>query len=138
MARWLVLTLAGVGLFALMPGPLAGPTSARWLASLSPMQVLAAVMIALAWLLFAWHILQARHLWLRDGVGLALAASAALALVACVVAFVIGVAASMVGALIVATGLNIALCARIDALTRRGPLPPRRRRRTVRPAPAAQ
>lgn len=117
MARWLVLTLAGVGLFALIPGSsFAAPgfTSTRWLLALHPVQFGAVVMMALAWVLFVVHLALLAGPWLRDPVSLVLAALALASVAGCVLAFVSGPPSSVVGSFLVSLGLHIALCVRID------------------------
>ncbi len=136
MARWLVLTLAGVGLFALVPGSsFAAPgfASTRWLLALHPVQLAALVMMALAWLLFVVHVGQLGEQWVRDllSVTLALVSLASVGLVAA--AFTWGPVGSVVGAFLASLGVHIALCVRIELIGRRrapaaSVVRPRRRR----------
>lgn len=117
MARWLVLTLAGVGLFALIPGSsFAAPsfTSTRWLLSLHPVQVVALAMMGLAWLLFVVHVAQLADRWIRDPMSLTLAVLALTGVVLFVVACTWGRTESLVGAFLLAIGLHVVLCVRVD------------------------
>lgn len=127
MARWLVFTLAGVGLFAIIPGSsFAAPAfaSTRWLFALHPVQWVAVVMILLAWLLFVVHIVRLGVAWGRDAAVLALAVASVLSVGAGVGALLLGSLTSVVATLAVVIVVNAALCVRIDVLARRGTICP--------------
>lgn len=133
MARWLVLTLAAVGLFALVPGTsyaAPGFASTRWLFALHPVQVVAVVMIVAAWVLFVVHVALLRGPWLRDPVSLCLGALALVAAGVFVAAFSMGVQQSIVATSIVAVALHVAFCVRVDRI-RRGRVHPVVRRRAA-------
>lgn len=117
MAKWLVLTLAGVGLFALVPGSsFAAPSFAetRWLLALHPVQFGALMMMALAWALFVVQLVRQARRWRRDPLSWALAMLA----LASVIAFVVGVSAGaadvLLSSFLVSLALHITLCVRID------------------------
>ena len=123
MARWLVLTLAGVGLFALIPGSsFAAPgfASTRWLFSLHPVQLVAVVMIIAAWVLFVVHLAVLGGPWMRDLPSIALAVLALVSVGASAAAFTWGTTTSIVTAFLVSVGLHVALCLRIDRIARHG------------------
>lgn len=123
MARWLVLTLAGVGLFALIPGSsFAAPgfSSTRWFLTLHPVQVVALVMMALAWVLFVVHLALLAGPWLRDPLSVTLAVLAVASVGAAVAAFSWGPTESVVGTFVASVALHIGLCARIDWFRRHG------------------
>lgn len=120
-ARWLVLTLAGVGLFALMPATsFAAPgfAATRWL-SMQPVQLLALAMVVLAWILLVVHLAQLRGPWLRDVTSWTLALLSVVAAGACVAAFGWGTTASTAGSFVVAVVVQVVLGLRIDGLARR-------------------
>ncbi|WP_282005807.1 hypothetical protein [Propioniciclava sinopodophylli] len=122
MARWLVFTLAGVGLFAIIPGSsFAAPAfaSTRWLFALHPVQWVGVVMIVLAWLLFVVHIVRLGVAWGRDAVVVTLAVASLLSTGASVGVLLLGSLASVVATLAVVIVVNVALCVRIDVLARR-------------------
>lgn len=122
MARWLVFTLAGVGLFAIIPGSsFAAPAfaSARWLLALHPIQWAVVVMILLAWGLFAHHLVTLAVALVRDGLMVGLGVAALLSVVACLVALVVGTMEALVASLVLVIGLHAGLCLRIDVVTRR-------------------
>lgn len=136
MARWLVLTLAALGLFALVPGTsFAAPgfSSARWLVVGHPVQVGALVMMALAWVLLVVHVLQWRARWRRDGVSVLLAAAAAVAVVLCVGSFLWGEGPVVAAGLTLLLATHAALCVRIDRVERgvAGPVRPPKRTRAA-------
>lgn len=123
MARWLVLTLAGVGLFALVPGSsFAAPgfSATRWVLALHPVQLLALLMMGLAWVLFVVHVAMLAGPWLRDGVSLALAVSALASVGASIAAFIWGSTEMLIGVVLITIGLHVALCLRIDRFGRLG------------------
>lgn len=138
MARWLVLTLAGVGLFALVPGSsFAAPefSSTRWFLALHPVQFVALVMMALAWALFVVHVALLAGPWLRDVPSVTLAVLAVASVGASIAAFSWGPAESVVVAFLASIVVHVALCVRIDWFRRQGAAPcptrtlrPRRRR----------
>ena len=122
LARWLVFTLAGVGLFSIIPvSSFAAPmfASARWLLALHPIQWAAVIMILLAWGLFADHLLILGAASPRDGLGLCLAVGALLSVLGCLLALVFGTIPELLGSLALAIGLHAALCLRFDAVARR-------------------
>lgn len=117
MARWLVLTLAGVGLFALVPGSsFAAPSfaSTRWLLALHPVQLVAVAMITLAWVLYVVHILLIPGPWWRDPSALVLAALALASVAACVVALTAGSVAPLLAAFVGSIAVHVGLCVRIE------------------------
>lgn len=120
-ARWLVLTLAGVGLFALMPvSSFAAPGfSSTRLLSMQPVQLLALAMVVLAWILLVVHLAKLRGPWLHDAASWALASLSAIAAVACLAAFGWGTTASIAGSFVVAAVVQVILGLRIDGLARR-------------------
>lgn len=131
LARWLVLSLAGVGLFALIPGTsyaAPGFASTRWFFALHPVQVIALGMIALAWVLFVVHVALLRGPWLRDPVGLGLGALALVSVGGCIAALTLGVGESIVATAVVSVALHVAFCLRVDRLAR-GEVTPAVRRR---------
>lgn len=125
MARWLVLTLAGLGLFAMFPATsfaLSGLVSARWLVALHPIQWFAVVMMVAAWLLFAVHLARLVAGRARDGAFIVLAAASVLALAGSVAAALLGSATFVLLGLAVVVVLHVALCLRVEALAHHVPV----------------
>lgn len=121
LARWLVLTLAGVGLLALFPVNTFGGRAVLVVAgvgSFNPIQVLGVGMVVVAWLLFVAHVLSLRSPWWRDPAALVLAAVALVAVAGAATAFLLGSAVPLAGLLAVAVAVQVALSIRIDLLQR--------------------
>ena len=122
MARWLVFTLAGVGLFAIVPGSsFAAPTFAStcWLFALHPVQWVAVGMIVLAWVLLVVHLVRLGVAWGQDVLVVVLGVASVIAGAGSVVALVLGPPPSVLASLVVVVALHAALCLRIDGLARR-------------------
>lgn len=125
LARWLVLTLAGVGLLALFPSATFGGRGVLMIAgvgSFNPIQMLGVGMVAVAWLLYVAHVLSLSSPWWRDPAALALAAVAAVAVAAAGTAFFLGHALLLGVLLAVAVIVQVALSIRIDLLQRPAPV----------------
>lgn len=123
MARWLVLTLAGLGLFALVSATsdaAPGFASTRWVFELHPVQFVAILMIVVAWVLFVARMMLLRRVWAGDPRSVALGFLSVGAVAACVISLgwvppsMIVTATAMVSA-VVLTG---AFCVRVDRLAR--------------------
>lgn len=120
MVRWLVLTVAGVGLLVLFPPATFGADSALRVPvlGLQVVELVAVATLAAAWVLFIVHLVRLRRQWLTDPIALALGAASLIAAVGTIAAAALWTPAEVWGLLVVSVIPQVLLACHIDRRTR--------------------